>query len=69
MDRADASSDLDEAARRRALEALGNCYHGVELAPRTLESLVAWDVSNHAQREQDRLHSTQVLSPAVRGGY
>jgi hypothetical protein len=32
-----------------------DCYHGVELAPTTLESLVTWDISVHARREQDRL--------------
>jgi len=32
-------------------------YHGIELAPTTLDSLVTWDVSVHARREQDRLHS------------
>lgn len=30
-------------------------YQGVDLAPNTLESLVTWDVSGHARREQDRL--------------
>ena len=30
-------------------------YRGVELAPHTLESLVTWDVSGHAQRERDRM--------------
>jgi hypothetical protein len=65
MDRSDAAFELDEAARRRALEALGNCYRGVELGSPTLESLVTWDVSIHARREQDRMHSTQ----SVRGGY
>ena len=32
-------------------------YRGIELAPTTLDSLVTWDVSVHARREQDRLHS------------
>lgn len=44
------------------------CYHGVELAPRTLESLVTWDVSVHAQRERERLNAAS-HGPGTHGGY
>ena len=42
-------------------------YEGVELAPRTLESLGTWDVCGHARREQDRL-SYRPAKP-TQGGY
>lgn len=46
-----------EITRRQGpTDSNADCYHGVELAPTTLESLVTWDVSVHAQREKDRLN-------------
>jgi len=42
---------------------------GLELAPTTLESLVTWDVSGHAQCEKDRLSSLYRLRGGIRGGY
>ncbi len=48
----------DENSRRPEPEEIKtDHYRGVELAPRTLESLVTWDVSGYAQREKDRLNS------------
>jgi hypothetical protein len=46
-------------------------YYGLELRPKTLESLVTWDVSGHAQCEKDRLSlSTAYRTKRVtRGGY
>ncbi len=44
-------------SRRQPDEAALDPYRGIELAPTTLDSLVTWDVSGHARREQDRLHS------------
>lgn len=44
-------------------------YRGVELAPRTLESLVTWDVCGYAQREQDRLNTAKRISRQFKGGY
>jgi hypothetical protein len=44
-------------------------YRGVDLAPSTLDTLVTWDVSNHAQRERDRLSSAARAPEAVKGGY
>jgi hypothetical protein len=56
MDKADALSKVEETSRRLAAKEVAiDPYHGVELAPNTLESLVTWDVSVHAQREKDRL--------------
>jgi hypothetical protein len=42
---------------------------GVELAPRTVESLVTWDVSGHAQCEKDRLNAAHRSTIKTRGGY
>jgi hypothetical protein len=47
----------ETASRRQPDETPLDPYHGIELAPITLDSLVTWDVSGHARREQDRLHS------------
>lgn len=41
-------------------------YEGVDLAPVTLESLVTWDVSGHARRDQERLSSAAARIPAAR---
>jgi hypothetical protein len=43
-------------------------YYGLELKPKTLESLVTWDVSGHAQCEKDRLNSAY-RNRHTRGGY
>jgi hypothetical protein len=45
------------------------CYGRVDLTPSTLETLVTWDVSVHAQREQDRLASAWRMPGAIHGGY
>jgi hypothetical protein len=58
--------------RRRPPAPPGNTvdvYEGIDLAPRTLESLVTWDVSGHAQREQDRMTSTYRTAGRAPGGY
>jgi hypothetical protein len=70
MDRADALARQNHDAPRMPTpeEPTTDCYQGVELAPCTLESLVTWDVSGHAQRERDRLNATHRIAP-VRGGY
>jgi hypothetical protein len=44
-------------------------YYGIELSPKTLESLVTWDVSGHAQCEKDRLSSIYRTKRTTRGGY
>jgi hypothetical protein len=44
-------------------------YRGVDLAPTTLDTLVTWDVSNHAQRERERLSFAARAPDAVKGGY
>ena len=53
----------------RADEFAMDYYQGIELAPTTLESLVTWDVSRYAQREQDRLNSAQRIPRPGQGGY
>ena len=57
--RADELRKPSETKRKRQPDepALDDPYRGIELAPTTLDSLVTWDVSGHARREQDRLHS------------
>ena len=56
--RADEVRKPSETKRKRQSgESALDPYHGIELAPTTLDSLVTWDVSGHARREQDRLHS------------
>ena len=42
---------------------------GVELSPKTVESLVTWDVSGHAQCEKDRLSSAYRSRTRTRGAY
>lgn len=44
------------------------CY-GFELAPKTLASLVTWDVSGHAQCEKDRFNTAFRSRRVTRGGY
>jgi hypothetical protein len=72
MFRVDTLSKPDETSRRLAAEdAAPNPYLGVELAPLTVESLVTWDVSGHAQCEKNRLNSLWRGRRAgtMRGGY
>jgi hypothetical protein len=69
MHRADAVPNRGEASRRlEAEENPADCYQGVELAPHTLESLVTWDVSGHAQHEQRRLDAAYRAGEVVEGG-
>jgi hypothetical protein len=74
MDHADASPKPDQTPRpreprepREPSEISTACYRGVELAPTTLESLVTWDVSVRARREQDRLNPSSRTSAATPG--
>jgi hypothetical protein len=67
--RADDFSRPGETARRLGPPKIAmDCYRGIELGPTTLESLVTWDVSGHARREQDRLSSAYRIL-AGHGGY
>ncbi len=60
--RADELRKPNATKRKRQLdESALDAYHGIELAPTTLDSLVTWDVSVHARREQDRLHSAHKI--------
>ncbi len=45
------------------------CYRRVDLAPSTHDTLVTWDVSVHARREQDRLSSAWRVPGSIQGGY
>lgn len=69
MDRAEEAARLDRAAIRARLEDWSSAYHGVELAPKTLESLLTWDVSAYARREQDRLAPAYRQPRKEHGGY
>jgi hypothetical protein len=44
-------------------------YYGLELGPKTHESLVTWDVSGHAQCEKDRFSTAYRSKRVTRGGY
>ena len=44
-------------------------YYGIELSPKSVESLVTWDVSGHAQCEKERLSSIFLTKRTTRGGY
>ena len=44
-------------------------YYGIELSPKTVESLVTWDVSGHAQCEKERLSSICRTKRSTRSGY
>ncbi len=44
-------------------------YYGIEPSPKTVESLVTWDVSGHAQCEKERLSSIYRTKRSTRGGY
>jgi hypothetical protein len=70
MRTADAFSKSGEIPRRLgSQEVTKDVYEGVDLAPRTLESLVTWDVSGHARREQDRMSSAYRAGEKTRGTY
>ncbi len=70
MEKAEAPVDSREPAKRLDPNAVPiDCYRGVDLAPRTLEVLVTWDVSVHARREQDRLSPATQGSGNTLGGY
>lgn len=59
-----------EFARRLASEDnAAECYRRVDLAPSTLETLVTWDVSVHARREQDRLGAMCRMPGTIQVGY
>jgi hypothetical protein len=57
-----------KSKRPKPTEVRADYYEGVELAPCTLESLLTWDISRHAQCEQDRLNPDARASEALRGG-
>ena len=70
MYRVHESMGADGPARRLDPEDLPLDYRrGVELAPKTLESLVTWDVSGHAQCEIDRMSALYRHRGPMRGGY
>ena len=70
MNGADAFSKLSQRPRRLGhREIVADCYDGVDLAPKTLDSLVTWDVSGNARREQDRWSSVHRMIDRTRGGY
>lgn len=66
MDRTDA---LKIHERRFGPEEMPLEYYGVELAPKTVEGLVTWDISGRAQCEKDRLSSIYRVRKTTRGGY
>jgi hypothetical protein len=70
MDKSDARSESVEIPPRlRPLDIPKDVYEGIDLAPSTLDSLVTWDVSAHARREQDRMSSAYRPAEKTRGGY
>jgi len=71
MDRTNISSKPAEtAARPGANPSEADWYGTVDLAPPMLESLVPWDVSARARREQGRLSSAAYRIPrGSHGGY
>lgn len=59
-----------EFARRLTSEdSAAECYRRVDLAPSTLDTLVTWDVSVHARREQDRLSAMCRMPRSIQVGY
>ncbi len=66
MHRADTFQPSQDRFRR---EEMATEYYGIELSPKTLESLVTWDVSGHAQCEKERLSSIYRTKRSTRGGY
>lgn len=70
MNKADDFTNFPKRRRRLThAEIVAASYDGVDLAPKTLDSLVTWDVSGHARREQDRWSSVQRIIDRTRGGY
>lgn len=70
MDRAEAAWKPAQGTRRSGLEDVTTAHYlGIELAPKTLDSLVTWDVSGYAQREQDRLALAYRHARKEQGGY
>jgi hypothetical protein len=55
--------------RRFSPEEMSIEYYGLDLKPKTLASLVTWDVSGHAQCEKDRLNTAYRSRRVTRGGY
>lgn len=59
-----------EFARRLSSEDnAAECFRRVDMAPSTLDTLVTWDVSSHARREQDRLSAACRAPGTIQGGY
>jgi hypothetical protein len=69
MNGADASPRFRRSRRLGHREVVEDCYAGVDLAPKTLDSLVTWDVSGHARCEQNRWNSVHRIADRTRGGY
>jgi hypothetical protein len=71
MHRTNLVAETDETVRRLGFQEIELDYpRGVELAPKTLESLVTWDVSGHAQCEKDRMNCFyHHRRGAMQGGY
>lgn len=71
MNRTDASTKPAETSARPERDTVeAEWYVGVDLKPRTLESLVPWDVSARARWEQVRLSSAADGAPTgIYGGY
>lgn len=70
MDKAEAAWKPGQGTRRSRLEDITTAHYlGIELAPKTLESLVTWDVSSYARREQDRLALALRHARKEQGGY
>lgn len=70
MDKLDARFDsVETPPRLRPQHIPKDVYEGIDLAPSTLDSLVTWDVSGHARREQDRMSSAYRAAEKTHGGY
>jgi hypothetical protein len=70
MDRTDTPPKLREASRQiDPAEVTSELYEGLDLAANAEVSLLTWDVSAHARREQDRLTSAYRPPKDVQGGY
>lgn len=70
MNASDAFPKFPQRPRRHGhRDIVEECYDGVDLSPKTLDSLVTWDVSGHARREQDRWRSVHRMTDRTRGGY
>ena len=58
MNKPHAFPEADEPSGRFAPnESSLDAYEGVDLKPTTPDSLVTWDVSRHARRDQERIRS------------